>query len=362
MIQLYGNFSDYLSAANVSRAIATALRRANMAFSIWDSGPFGAVTYQDSPWHVGMSAAPIGIAYGYPPKILHWLQGHRHKIMFTVCESDRIPPQWVECANAVDLIVVPSEWCRQAFIASGVREAIVRVIPHGVWFAGPTTNAKHGARKLLHVAGAASFPDRKSTAKLLRAFAEVSKVRDLGELHVVWSKPDAIDQIAEELGCDRIVALTPPARGYNPERFAAKLARYDAVVNPSRSEGFGIIPLEARCLGIPAIITAGSGHGQHHVPGIDVTVESARTAPIHVQGNAIGSAPTVSTEAIARALRDYLSARNEIGARTRAWAAEHAGAWHWLNVLSPFIRYLRQVRREMPSRHKLGAATGLGEG
>ena len=364
MIQLYGNFSDYFSAANVSRALATALRRANMAFSIWDTGPFGAISYQDSPWDVGMTAAPIGIAYGYPPKVLHWLQGHAYKIMFSVCESDRIPPQWAECANAVDLVVLPSEWCRQAFVSSGVRAETTIVVPHGVWHTRRlgAERAKLPSPRYLHVAGAASFPDRKGTAKLLRAFAEVSKGRDLGYLSVLWPKPEAINEIAAELGCDRIRPLLPPARGYDPERFAMFVSRFDAVVNPSRSEGFGIVPLEARCLGVPAIITAGTGHAMHHVPGIDVTVDSARTAPIHVQGNAIGSAPTVSTEAIARALREFHDAREEIQARTEKWAEEEGPRWHWLEVFAPFIRRLRQIRRELPGHHKLGAATGLGEG
>jgi glycosyltransferase involved in cell wall biosynthesis len=283
--------------------------------------------------------------------------------MLTVCEADRVPPVWVECANAANLLVVPSEFCRQAFMSSGVGTEIM-VVPHGVWHVGHRAPTRKLNRRMLHVAGAASYPDRKGTAKLLRAFAEVSRsVVDLGRLDVIWPKPEAIHEIAAELGCDCIRPLLPPALGYAPDRFAALVEQYDAVINPSRAEGFGIIPLEARCLGVPAIITSGTGHAEHFQAGIDVAVESSRSAPIHVQGNAIGSAPTVSTEAIANALRAFHHSQGEVFARTVRWSkSPEAASWHWLNVLAPFIRRLRQIRREVPGHHRLGAATGLGEG
>ena len=55
--------------------------------------------------------------------------------------------------------------------------------------------------------------------------------------------------------------ITKPAT--LPIEFNRLLQEYDAVICPSRAEGFGIIPLEAATHGIPVIATDGTGHTEH---------------------------------------------------------------------------------------------------
>ena len=50
---------------------------------------------------------------------------------FDVCDTDRISSTAVKIANMYDLIIVPSTFCKQAYIESGV-ETNIEVIPHGI--------------------------------------------------------------------------------------------------------------------------------------------------------------------------------------------------------------------------------------
>ena len=41
-------------------------------------------------------------------------------VAHTVWESDRLPQHWPDLLNATDLVVVPTAWNRDVFVASGV--------------------------------------------------------------------------------------------------------------------------------------------------------------------------------------------------------------------------------------------------
>lgn len=56
----------------------------------------------------------------------------KHKIGgFDVADSDKISPFSAEILNKLDLIMVPSNWARDAYINSGVKSP-VEVLPHGI--------------------------------------------------------------------------------------------------------------------------------------------------------------------------------------------------------------------------------------
>ncbi len=53
-------------------------------------------------------------------------------INYTMFEADRIPPAWVPVARTQDCTIVPTSAARDAWVASGVPEAAVRISPLGV--------------------------------------------------------------------------------------------------------------------------------------------------------------------------------------------------------------------------------------
>lgn len=64
----------------------------------------------------------------------------KRNVNYTMFEANRIPQQWAACAQAHDLIVLPTESSFNAWARSGVPEARLRICPLGVdgqYFAAP---------------------------------------------------------------------------------------------------------------------------------------------------------------------------------------------------------------------------------
>lgn len=57
---------------------------------------------------------------------------HKRNVNYTMFEADRIPAAWVERGARHDMVVVPTESSRRAWVESGVEESRVRVCPLGI--------------------------------------------------------------------------------------------------------------------------------------------------------------------------------------------------------------------------------------
>jgi glycosyltransferase involved in cell wall biosynthesis len=85
------------------------------------------------PWFESLSE-PIGAT-----TVLHFCMPHqalvvpgKRNVNYTMFEADRIHPSWVAQALAHDLVVVPTESSREAWLTSGVPASRVAVCPLGV--------------------------------------------------------------------------------------------------------------------------------------------------------------------------------------------------------------------------------------
>ncbi len=108
--------------------------------------------------------------------------------IYTMFETDKICPDWVDAASRVDGIIVPTEWNKQVFIKSGIPEDKVHVCPvpldidfilnHPVNFGikefdnSDITRFKH---KFLHCA---EYITRKNLDGLLSAWCDETKPED----------------------------------------------------------------------------------------------------------------------------------------------------------------------------------------
>ena len=130
-VQLYGMFRGCVSVDNVctqfARRLLAAIPDANV------HGYTGRPFFEpDLEAHAFIDpAAPIGIFYGTPDTVPERLFAHETAVGGFVCESDAIPPHWVRICNRLDLVLVPSRFCRAAFRASGVTTPVL-VVPHGL--------------------------------------------------------------------------------------------------------------------------------------------------------------------------------------------------------------------------------------
>lgn len=122
------------------------------------------------------------------------------------------------------------------------------------------------------------------------------------------------------------------------------LCRMHLVATPSRGEGFGLLPLQARACGVPVATTVTMGHSAGHCgppepPGVVTIAQSGELAPIDDGPGAL--APRVSradiASAILRAHRDWV----ELSAGAEQKAPEVARHWSWQTQLAPLVQALR---------------------
>jgi glycosyltransferase involved in cell wall biosynthesis len=225
----------------------------------------------------GGSTHDIGLYVGEPTH-LELMQMHaRHKVRYVVLAPNGygIPAWVVKGCKSYDVTpLAPSAWASEVLAKQFGHP--VEVAPHGVhvqpadWDGPDSAETILGWAKiiergvaplrLLHVTSTAS--DRKGTLTLLRAMDEEG-LCDMVELRIKCDPlvaprlQDIVSDMPER--CQRRIYID--TENYpNDGRYHAFLRGWDAVIQPSRAEGFGLVPLEAASIGLPSVLTCNTGH------------------------------------------------------------------------------------------------------
>jgi glycosyltransferase involved in cell wall biosynthesis len=364
-VTLYGQFNGHWSNAGVSRGLAAGLHANGVALKlVGEQGLYECLW--TLPRHVARkppdvelcASVPqsegVGMYVGYPARATA-LQGHPVKVGAFICESEILPADWGVVARSCDLVVVPSAWVKYAYLAAGVLPERLLVVPHGLHPVYQQVSPAVGVHELaglsfLHVAGARDFIDRKGTLALIEAFAHVfdpasGTMRQQKALLVIRTPPSSV--LVEAVRATRAPYLFHfdwHEAALPPERMHDYLSRGDwaAVIQPSRAEAFGIVPVEARAMGIPVIQTKCSGHAAH-AEDWDLEIESGAVGPIAVQGIPNGVAPTVPVDSIIVALQRFVLKANERKSDARLRAGGYARKYNWADLTAPLVKRLREL-------------------
>jgi glycosyltransferase involved in cell wall biosynthesis len=195
-------------------------------------------------------------------------------VLLTMFEADRIPDAWTESCNTADGIIVPSKWCKDVFIASGVTVPIevVNLAVENFNIVTPDTKPFIFAHQNSFVDG-----DQKGWSLVIKAFKnlfrstspELVRLILKGREHC-WANDDYyIRAVVDDPRIDvqlKTVSHAAFINWWNP---------INCFVFPSRGEGFGLPPVEAMAHGIPTIMTNAHSMTEFSKYGI----------PIGVRGN-----------------------------------------------------------------------------
>ena len=118
------------------RELVRALHRLGVAIELVDLPIWGSAELpsgKEDPWFAGLServGASVYLRFAMPHQIP--VEPGLVNVNYTMFEATRIHPSWVEQARAFDLVVVPTEACREIWVRSGAPADRVAVAPLGI--------------------------------------------------------------------------------------------------------------------------------------------------------------------------------------------------------------------------------------
>lgn len=366
-VRVYGYGTGESSFAQVTRGLLGVLRGMGELAGFYpiDGDP------ESQPEELrGGESAPLSLNIGSPDGILraHRYGGHRKHWLLLAPNSETISHGFVEgITKRSDVLpeglltggfLTPSTWGKNV-IERAFPDRQIIVAPHGVteevhtpsyaMLAATAHEYSLGLFNVLHLSSTES--DRKSTRRLMEAWKRLKTGRSLPEtakLYILMN-PTEVSRLrwwAADIGLKTEDVEIEPGLVHNQRSIAALYSTMHVVCQPSRAEGFGMVPLEALCMGVPVVATASTGHAEFASTGLPglVVVPHGPSAPIDDFPGA--TAPTVSVEAIASMLQYAYVRWLSLAEAARQNAPALASEWSW------------QKKNERPLKKMIATETG----
>jgi glycosyltransferase involved in cell wall biosynthesis len=255
-----------------------------------------------------------------PPFLLPRFSPDRNTAVFTMWETDTIPPACVESLNRTGLVMVPSQWNLDNFRRCGVAVPM-EVVPLG--FDRTTYSADNSFPEVctFGTAGALSAGGlRKNVGQVIDLFRKAFPTESDVRLRVKISPDSPAVETYGDPRIDLIQAVLPHAD------MLAWYRSLSAFVNTSFGEGFGLHLIEAMACGRPVITPNYSGLTAFFQPSLGYAVDY-ELQPVN---NEIYTGRwAVPSEASTMAAMRQVYADRE-GARQRGGlSAARAKRFHW---------------------------------
>jgi len=235
-------------------------------------------------WHEGKIGRAHLLVAGYPPIEAAYLRGiAANMICYTAHEATRVSQFVVNtCNENFEEIWVVSDFCRRAFLDSGVRPELVRTVSPmlygGPWKQTLTDPAKHTGAYRFGTQG--TWHSRKGMLDLVRSYYRAFSASDDVVLEIRTSQmggrlltvKEMLAKIGEEIRqekskFDKVLPKIVVNVGTEStdQQVLDWFHTLDCYVNPSYGEGLGIPPLWAAMAGIPVVTSTFGAVGEYFV-------------------------------------------------------------------------------------------------
>lgn len=233
-------------------------------------------------WHESKVGRSHVLVASYPPIEAAYLKNvSKYLVCHTVSEATRISAFTVKiCNENFDEVWVMSDFCRRAFVDSGVREDLVRTVSPmlygGPWKQKFATAASRTGPYRFGTQG--TWHARKGMLDLVRAYYGAFSANDDVILEIRTSQMsgrfltirEMLAKVADEIrvvkaefqkNLPKIVVYA--GTDATDQEVLDRLADLDCYVNPSYGEGVGIPPIWAAMAGIPVVMSTFGAPGEY---------------------------------------------------------------------------------------------------
>lgn len=274
-----------------------------------------------------------------------------YRMIYTMFESDKLPPDWRDYLLAADKVLVPSEWCAKTFRRAGVEPTVVPLGYNHRKFTFVEREPKRVNRKNFTFLHYNAFNLRKGFLEVLKAFVKA------------FDKAEPVRMIFKTT-LENIPLSLPPKQYPNIEIINGRtnddklldiIKRSDAFVFPSRGEGFGIPPLECMATGMPAIVPNAHGITEYFNPDYMYEAKVAETCPgiySRYKGIDTGKMVVCDVDQLAQQMRWVYEHEDEARAKGKA-ASEYVKNWTFENTAKKLIPLIEEGNKLAKERNRL---------
>ena len=274
----------------------------------------------------------------------------RYKVGYSMLEVTGIPSDWVEQANALDEVWVPSEFNRETFASSGVTKPI-HVMPLGVDinYFHPHIKARRIEDRFVFMS-VFEWGERKAPEVLLQAYnQEFSSSDDVVLLLKVINTDPALNierhVEAMRLRADRAPVVIVLNQNIPSYQMGSIYCSSDCFVLPTRGEGWGMPTLEAMACGLPTISTHWSAQTEFFNEDVGYPIDLKRLIPAvakcpYYKGFEWADPDVDHLASLMRHVYENPAEARAKGLRASVWAREK---WTWLHAANRIKTRLGEI-------------------
>jgi len=194
-------------------------------------------------------------------------------IKWGIFETDSLPDDYISYLKRSHLIWVPSQWAKTVLISHGLNSDHIQIVHEGVNpdIYHPYCRPQSSTSDIFRFFMCGKKETRKGFDELLEGFRIAFGDDETTELHLkadyFWggqakaeAKQDELSRQIDGLGLHNVV---PFSGALSTLDMALIYNNYDAMIFPSRAEGWGLPLIEAIACGLPVISTYYSGHSEY---------------------------------------------------------------------------------------------------
>ncbi len=342
-LQFYGMFNNFISIGNVCSQIGRQLTSAISGSSLHSYTGLPFLQKHLDRYAFLNKSAPIGFFYGVPNAVPDFFFEHETTIGGFACETNAIPQSWVEIINRFDLIIVPSHFCKTAFLHSGVITPIF-VVHHGLEpeYRAMRARERSGQFVFYNTFNSITFPGRKGCEELIRCFVKAFSGRSDVRLRLRAQHNATVNECLNKYEAKSLVTVDR-SKSASTSDFASIYSDIHCTVHPSKGEGFGLIPFQSIACETPVIAPCSTGMKEYLNTGNAMVLRTSGETKGEDVYYKTGTYPMIDEEHLVELLR-YAEGNWETEyEKVKQVAPEFREKFSWENVLTDLVSLIQSL-------------------